>query len=136
MCVEASVRRAIRKAEKSGVTVAVSRELDAMKIFYSLQCKTRRKHGLPPQPFSFFRNICRHVLSKDLGMVVIASCQNRPIAASVYFQLGARAIYKFGASDESFQQLRGANLVMWEAIKQLDAQRRENFGPWPDINRQ
>jgi len=51
---EASVRRAIRKAEKSGVTVMVSRELDAMKIFYSLQCKTRRKHGLPPQPFSFF----------------------------------------------------------------------------------
>jgi len=52
-------------------------------------------------------------------MVVIASCQNRPVAASVYFQLGARAIYKFGASDESFQQLRGANLVMWEAIKRL-----------------
>lgn len=119
MRLEASVRRAIRKAEKSGVTVTVSQDLDAMKIFYSLQCKTRRKHGLPPQPFSFFRNICRHVLSKNLGMVVIASCHNRPIAASIYFQLGARAIYKFGASDESFQQLRGANLVMWEAIKRL-----------------
>ena len=113
----ASVRRAIRKAEKCGVTVRVSRELDVMKIFYSLQCKTRRKHGLPPQPFSFFRNICRHVLSKDLGMIVIASYQNRPIAASIYFQLGAHAIYKFGASNETFQQLRGANLVMWEAVK-------------------
>lgn len=52
-------------------------------------------------------------------MVVVAGFQNRPIAASVYFRLGTRAIYKFGASDESFQQLRGSNLVMWEAIKQL-----------------
>jgi hypothetical protein len=114
---ESSVRRAIRKAEKSGVTVVVSQSLEAMKVFYSLQCKTRRKHGLPPQPFVFFRNIFEHILSKNHGMIAIASCQQRPVAASVYFQLGARAVYKYGASDETFQHLRGANVVMWEAIK-------------------
>jgi hypothetical protein len=114
---ESSVRRAIRKAEKSGVTVTISQSLEAMKVFYSLQCKTRRKHGLPPQPFAFFRNIFEHILSKNLGMIAIASCEQRPIAASVYFQLGARAVYKYGASDEVFQHLRGANVVMWEAIK-------------------
>src|SRR5664279_4168439 len=114
---ESSVRRAVRKAEKSGVTVTVSQSLEAMKVFYSLQCKTRRKHGLPPQPFVFFRNIFEHILSKNLGMIAIASFGQRPIAASVYFQLGARAVYKYGASDEAFQHLRGANVVMWEAIK-------------------
>jgi CelD/BcsL family acetyltransferase involved in cellulose biosynthesis len=114
-----SVRRAIHKAQNSGLSVTVSQGLDAMKTFYFLQCKTRRKHGLPPQPFAFFRNICQHVLSKGFGMIVVASHQNRPVAASVYFQLGTRAIYKFGASDESLQHLRGANLVMWEAIREL-----------------
>ena len=114
---ESSVRRAIRKAEKSGVTVAVSQSLEAMKVFYSLHCKTRRKHGLPPQPFVFFQNIFEHILSKKQGMISIASWREHPIAASVYFQLGARAVYKYGASDEAFQQLRGANVVMWEAIK-------------------
>ena len=116
---ESPVRRAIRKAEKSGVTVTASRSLEAVKIFYSLQCKTRRKHGLPPQPFGFFQNIFQHILSKNLGMIAIARCQQRAIAASVYFQSGARAVYKYGASDEAFQHLRGANLVMWEAIKWL-----------------
>ncbi len=116
---DSSVRRAIRKAEKSGVTVIVSRDLEAMKIFYLLQCQTRQKHGLPPQPFAFFRNILDQILAKNLGMIVIARCQDRPIAASVYFQWGARAIYKYGASDDTFQHLRGANLVMWEAIKRL-----------------
>ena len=52
-------------------------------------------------------------------MIAIARCQQRAIAASVYFQSGARAVYKYGASDEAFQHLRGANLVMWEAIKWL-----------------
>ncbi len=116
---DSSVRRAIRKAEKSGVTVAMSRELDAMETFYSLQCQTRRKHGLPPQPFAFFRNIYEYILSQNLGMIAVARCHNRPIAASVFFHRGARAIYKYGASDEAFQQLRGANLVMWETIKRL-----------------
>jgi hypothetical protein len=114
---ESSVRRAIRKAEKSGVTVTISQSLAAMKVFYKLQCQTRRKHGLPPQPFAFFKNIFEHILTRNLGMIAIASHQQRPIAASVYFQMGARAVYKYGASDEAFQQLRGANVVMWEAIK-------------------
>jgi lipid II:glycine glycyltransferase (peptidoglycan interpeptide bridge formation enzyme) len=31
--------------------------------------------------------------------------------------MGNKAIYKFGASDTAYQDLRGNNLVMWEAIK-------------------
>jgi hypothetical protein len=114
---ESSVRRAIRKAEKDGVTVEVLQTLEATKIFYSLQCKTRKKHGLPPQPFLFFLNIHKHILSQNLGMIVLASWRKIPIAASVYFHLGGRAVYKYGASDGKFQHLRGSNLVMWEAIK-------------------
>lgn len=116
---DGSTRRAIRKAGNSGLTVTASGGIDAVKTFYSLHCKTRRRHGLPPQPFVFFNNICRHILSRDQGMVVMAHCQDRPVAASVYFQSGDRAVYKFGASDDSFQQLRGPSIVMWEAIKRL-----------------
>jgi CelD/BcsL family acetyltransferase involved in cellulose biosynthesis len=116
---ESPVRRAIRKAEKNGITVAISQSLESMKVFYSLHCMTRRKHGLPPQPFAFFQNIFENILSKNLGMIAVASSQQGPIAASVYLKMGTRAVYKFGASDESFQQLRGSNLVMWEAIKWL-----------------
>lgn len=116
---DSSVRRAIRKAEKDGVTVEISRGLAAVRIFYLLQCQTRKKHGLPPPPFSFFLNIHKYILSQNLGMVAVArdSYRQTPIAASVYFHLGDRAIYKYGASDEAFQHLRGSNLVMWEAIK-------------------
>ena len=115
--VDSGVRRAIRKAEKTGVTVEVSDTLEAVRIFYSLLCQTRKKHGLPPQPFHFFRNIHEHILSNKLGRVIIGRFEGRPIAAAVYFGFGRRAIYKYGASDETFQHLRGNNLVMWEAIK-------------------
>lgn len=111
------VRRAIRKAEKAGVKVEVSRELTAMKVFYSLLVKTRKRHGLPPQPFSLFQNIFRHVLLPNMGVVIVARKEHTPVGAAVYFQWGNRAIYKYGASDERYQHLRGNNLVMWEAVK-------------------
>lgn len=114
---ESSVRRALRKAERLGLTVEISHSLDAVRHFYRLHCQTRKKHGLPPQPFSFFEQIHHHVLAREAGMVVLVSLDRRPIAANVYFHLGGRAIYKYGASDETRQDLRGSNLVMWEAIK-------------------
>jgi CelD/BcsL family acetyltransferase involved in cellulose biosynthesis len=114
---DSATRRAVRKARQSGVRVELSREADAVKTFYSLQCRTRRKHGLPPQPFTFFKNIHRYVISRDKGFVATAYYQERAIASAVYFQQGMEAIFKFGASDENYLSLRGNNLVMWTAIE-------------------
>jgi hypothetical protein len=114
---ESSVRRAIRRAEKEKITVEISQDFNAVKNFYSLHCQTRRRHGLPPQPFSFFQNIHRRVLSQNAGIVVLAFFHKKPVAGAVYFYLGGRAIYKFGASDKMFQHLRANNLVMWRAIQ-------------------
>jgi hypothetical protein len=114
---EGSVRRAIKKADKSGLTIEFSRDMDAVHAFHGLLCKTRRRHGVPPQPFNFLAAIQQHVLAKNQGVVVLARLGGKPVAGAVYFQFGKTVIYKFGASDEAFQQLRANNLVMWEAIR-------------------
>jgi hypothetical protein len=116
---DGSARKAVRKAENEGVTVEVNQSLESVRDFYQLQCLTRKRHGLPPQPWAFFVNIHRYIVSQNLGMVVVASHSGRKIAAAAYFFLGGRAIYKYGASDFARQQLRGPNLVMWEAMKWL-----------------
>ncbi len=114
---EGSVRRAIRKAESAKVEVEISNTVESVRIFYKLHCGTRRKHGLPPQPFAFFENVFRSILSKSMGFVAVARQGEKPVAAAMFFHLGRKALYKFGASDYSLQQLRGNNLVMWEAVK-------------------
>ena len=116
---DGSTRQAVRKAEKNGVTVEVSQDEKAVLDFYGLQCLTRKRHGLPPQPLSFFLNIWRHILSQRQGIVALASSGGAKIAGAAFFILGGRAIYKYGASDLSHQHLRPNNLVMWEAMKRL-----------------
>jgi hypothetical protein len=112
-----TVRRGIRKAEKEGLRIERSTSLDSMKAFYALHCQTRRRHGVPPQPFRFFEAVVRHVLSAGHGFVFTAVHQARIVAAAVFFHHGKQALYKYGASDAGFQALRPNNLLMWEAIR-------------------
>ncbi len=114
---KSSTKRNIRKAIKEGVEIKVCNTLDSVKEFYGLNCITRKMHGLPPQPYFFFRKIFDHIISKNLGIVVLASYKGKTIAGAVYFHFGEKAIYKYGASEWRFQQLRANNLVMWSAIQ-------------------
>jgi hypothetical protein len=112
-----TTKRNIRKAIREGVEVNVYRSLEAVREYCRLHYITRKKHGLPPQPRSFFRKIYEHIISKNLGFIALASYGKINIAGSIFFDFKEKAVYKFGASDFKYQHLRANNLVMWEAIK-------------------
>ena len=115
----ASTRRSIHKAERSGLTITIGRDLHAMQAFYQLHGRTRRRHGLPPQPFGFFEAISRHLIEPGLGVIVLAHHAGTAVAGAVFFHSCGRAIYKFGASDSDRWDLRPNHLVMWSAIQTL-----------------
>lgn len=112
-----AARRGVRKAEGSKLTISFAQSMEATRAFHALLCKTRRRHGLPPQPLLFFENIYHCVLRPQHGCIVLASLGDRPVSGAVFFQFGNNALYKFGASDEAFQHLRPNNLVMWRALE-------------------
>jgi len=112
-----STRRNIKKAEQSGVSVYLKNTLDSLKRFYTLHCITRKMHGLPPQPFSFFEQIFKHIISQGKGFVAMATYEGRDIAGAVWLHFGKRAVYKFAASDRKYQHLRANNLIIWQAIR-------------------
>lgn len=116
-CCSSAMRRGLRKAECGPLRLKEGRELSDVEAYYSLHCRTRRRHGLPPQPFAFFRNIQRHVLQKGLGFVLLALDGDCPIAGAVFFGFGKHALYKFGASTETHLALRPNNLVLWNGIR-------------------
>ena len=117
-----SVRRAIRKAQLCDLDVQISQSQEAILDFYRIHARTRRRHGLPPQPISFFLNIYDLIIKPGSGFVVLASSGERPVAGAVFFHNDHKAVYKFGASDERLQHLRPNNLVLSEAINLLARQ--------------
>jgi hypothetical protein len=113
-----STRRNIAKARRQGVTTRIERSWAGVRDFCRLNDLTRREHGLPPQPPSFFRSLHRHVISAGNGFMALADHEGRPIAGAVFLHLGRDAVYKYGASDRAHQALRANNLVMWEGTRQ------------------
>jgi hypothetical protein len=112
-----NTRRNIKKAIKENVTITFENSLEAVVEFYRLNCLTRKRHGLPPQPFYFFRALHKNILSKEQGCVALARGNNTIIAGSVFLEFGKTAFYKYGASDERFVKTQANYLLMWEAIQ-------------------
>jgi lipid II:glycine glycyltransferase (peptidoglycan interpeptide bridge formation enzyme) len=59
----------------------------------------------------------KHVIDKELGFVVLVHLDRQPVAGALYLAWNRNLIYKFGASDPRFWDLRPNNLAMWTAIE-------------------
>lgn len=122
-----NTKRNIKKAAKSNVTLQIKNDLVGLNIFYEMFCITRQKHGLPPQPIKFFKNIFEYIIKKGRGDIVLAKHNNRFIAGAVYFKFGEKVLYKFGASYPVFNDLKGNNAVMWFAIQKYINEKYKEF---------
>lgn len=122
-----STIRNTKKAIKNGVRTEVLYTADSIKEFYKLNCITRKYHGIPPQPYFFFEEFYKHIISKRFGFVVLAKFNNKIIAGAIYLLFGKKAVYKYGASDRKYQFLRANNLVMWKAIEWCANNEYESF---------
>ncbi|MDN5205423.1 peptidoglycan bridge formation glycyltransferase FemA/FemB family protein [Fulvivirgaceae bacterium BMA10] len=118
--VKGITRRNINRAVRENVTNKISKSRDSLQEFYKLNCLTRKRHGLPPQPRKFFKNFYEHILAKDQGFLVKSYFRNEVIACGVFMHFGQKSIYKYSASNFAFKKLRANYSFLWEGIKELN----------------
>ena len=111
-----SVRRMIHRAQREGITYEEGRSDTILEKFYGLLLRTRRRHGLPPHPRRWFRNVLDCL--GDYAKIRIASNRREPIAGIL--TLGYRKVltYKYAVSDERFHKLGGVHLLLWRTIQE------------------
>jgi len=110
------VQRKIRRAEREGLDYEEGITDSLLNQFYRLLLLTRRRHGLPIQPVSWFRNLIAH-LGANLTLRV-ASKDGQPIAGILTLRYKQSLVYKYGCSDQRFNALGGMQLLFWRAIQQ------------------
>ena len=122
---DADARRCIRKAHEVGFRTEVRHDLDALAAFYRLHTLTRRRLGVPVQPWRYFVMLQRHLLAKGLGFVALTRLGAEPVAAGVFCSFNGSTCYKYGASNEA----RGlANYAMlWDAMRLAQQQGSTSF---------
>ena len=115
-----STQRAIRRAEREGLTYEAGTSDRLLASFYGLLRMTRRRHGLPPQPLAWFRNLVACL--GDRVAIHVASKDGQPIASILTLSFKKTMFYKYGGSDASHHRLGGMPFLFWRVIQ--DAQAR------------
>jgi len=106
----------IHTAEERGVKVEFGDKLEHLKVFYDLQLETRKRHGVPAQPWKYFELLWHYIVKSGMGFVLLAQKDNEYIAGMVYLGWGKTLIAKYAASREDRFNLRPNNLLFWEGI--------------------
>lgn len=107
----------ISTAENRGVSVEAGNQLEHIKKYYQLQLETRQRHGVPAQPWHFFKEIFQTLFAQGLGFVQLAYYDETCIAGIVFFHWHGSIVAKYAASRDDTWQLRPNNLLFWSGIE-------------------
>lgn len=110
-------RQNVKTAEKNGVQISRGANLETMREFYRLHCLTRRRQGVPVQPWRFFELLLEKLFQKDLGFILLAEKAGQCLAAGLFLHWGATLTYKYAASSDTGQDLRPNHLITSTAIQ-------------------
>jgi len=113
------IQRKIRRADRDGLCDQSGRSELLLDQFYHLQLKTRRRQKLPPQPFSWFKNLMGCL--GDKLTIRVASQDSHPVAGVLTLEWKNKAVYKYGCSDEKFNSYGGVQLLFWKMIQEAKA---------------
>ena len=121
-----SVQRRIRRAERAELVEKCGRSEELLKGFYKLLVMTRKRHGVPPQPYSWFRNVLDCM--GDLAEIrMVCTGMDTPAAAILTLRFKGSVVYKYGGYDEKFKHFGVMPLLLWRAIENAKAKGATEF---------
>jgi lipid II:glycine glycyltransferase (peptidoglycan interpeptide bridge formation enzyme) len=124
------LKRNLKKAEKSELSVREARGEDDLKEFHHLTVDTRRRLSLLPWPYDFFETIYRHIVTPGHGFLLLAELNGKVVGGSMYFRFKDTVILKFNASNRDYAEYRPNYLLTWKAMERAcqEGYRRFDFG--------
>lgn len=136
----ASIKWAINKAKRMGVTVRPAEQEDDLKAWYRIYLETMRHNAVLPRPYRFFVALWELLRPRGMMQLLVAEHQSagrqRMIAGSLFLTFGQTVSYAFNGSRLKDLSLRPNDVIQWQAINEACAAgyRFFDFGEVPDGN--
>ena len=112
---KSSTQRKILRAEREKLTYQEGRSQSLLESFFELTILTRRRHGVPPQPLRWFRNLLGCL--GESANIMVAYKDWKPVASIFTLRHRNTLTYKYGCSDARFHNLGGTHLLFWRAMQ-------------------
>lgn len=116
---EKRARTAIRKAEKSGVSIRLANGPEDLDSYYELHRETYHRTGVRPHPKAYFEAIWRDFITHGFAWVFLAMHEGEVVAAESFGVFKEAAVYWTGAASKKGLSLQANSLIQWSAIRQM-----------------
>lgn len=117
-----SVRSTLNRCQRNGLELNMDSNHATLQCFFRFHISTRKRLGLPPQPFRFFERLWQ--VFSPLGMLKIlgASYRGEPIASMILLRFKDRVSWEFIADHPQYRSLNPTHFLLWKAIKLAQAE--------------
>jgi Acetyltransferase (GNAT) domain len=116
----ASIKRAVAKATRAGVSIRVAEDETDLRAWYPLYLEAMRAHVVPPRPYSFFTSVWRTLKPLGLMRLMLAETmegrQRTVLAGSIFLMFGQAVIFAFNGRSRAHLDLRPNDAIHWQAI--------------------
>ena len=117
----------IRLAEKKGVTV---RAWDDLESFHKMLLLTGGRDRFGVHSLEYYRRAYELLHPKQMGELLLAEYEGKPLAALFIARNGNRAYYLYGASTDDERNRMPTYLLQWEAMKWAKARGGKEYDLW------
>jgi hypothetical protein len=111
-------RRSLRRASQQAVRIERGSAMGDLERFYAMQLESRRRLGLPPQPWRFFK-LARETFAADGNFEVWTARENgEDVASAIFIRDGDVVYFKWGARRLNYRS-NANHLLLWNAIEEF-----------------
>jgi len=111
------VRQRISRGEKSNLGLVEASAENHVKVFYELHCMTRKKFGVPPQPYKFFKNMWDTLYPQKMLGILIATFNDKPVCSILFLKYKDRVHAEYMGTDDAFLKYSPNVFLFWRSIQ-------------------
>lgn len=112
-----SVRQEIRRGERNNLNLRIADTESDLPVFYQIYVKTRKRLGLPAQPYGFFKSLWGVFHSTNRIRLLLAEKNGHVIAGLIVFTFKDRCSAEHLGSDIAYRDASPDHFLFWQAIQ-------------------
>ncbi len=125
-----TTRYEVRQADKLGIKITASKDINDIKEFYQLQRETAKRQKFVEFDMNFLEKQFSIFVKDNQVLLYTAYLRNTKLAQAFIIFYGQEADYHYGASTLDGRKYPGAYLIQWEAIKEAKKRDLTRYNLW------
>lgn len=116
------VKKAIKKSEESNLELKKVTDENGVREFYRIYVSLRKRLGLLPQPYIFFRSIWKNLSPVERVEILHSLHEGNVVGSIMFLKYKDTVICEYGGHNDEAKSLRPSHFIYWNGIKKAHEQ--------------